>query len=289
MQCLFKKVAARSGGDFEFTSINDILTRMSEDLSFARSLAFEAGKLLLDYYRKPDLQRKIKSDHSVVTEADLAADGLISQSIHQRYPDDLVISEELRSDYIPNAPGAVWIVDPLDGTTNFSLGLHVWGVLLCRIADGFPELTVMYFPLLDELYSAYQGQGAFLNEKRIHVRPLDTEYPLPFFACCSRTFRRYAVSVPYKVRILGSAAYTFCALARGAAILGFEATPKIWDIAGAWLLVGEAGGVIDGLEGGAPFPLQEGVNYSRQSFPTLGAATEDELAKARGQIKLRGG
>ena len=262
---------------------------MSEDFTFARSLAFEAGKLLLDYYRKPDLERMIKSDHSLVTEADLAADRLISQSIRQRYPDDYIISEELRTDYAPDPSGSVWIVDPLDGTTNFSLGLHYWGVLLCRVVDGQPELTVMYFPLLDELYSAYRGQGAFLNGRRIHVRPLDAEYPLPFFACCSRTFRRYKISVPYKVRILGSAAYTFCALARAAAILGFEATPKIWDIAGAWLLVREAGGVIDTLDGGGPFPLQGSVNYAWQSFPTLCAATQEALVRARGQIKLRAG
>jgi myo-inositol-1(or 4)-monophosphatase len=262
---------------------------MSEDLSFARSLALEAGKLLLDYYRKPDLQKKIKSDHSVVTEADLAADRLISQSIRQQYPNDFILSEELRTEYTATSSGSVWIVDPLDGTTNFSLRLHYWGVLLTRIADGQPELTVMYFPLLDELYSAHRGQGAFLNDRRIHVRPLDAEYPLPFFACCSRTFRRYEISVPYKVRTLGSAAYTFCALARAAAILGFEATPKIWDISGAWLLVREAGGVIDTLEGEVPFPLQHGVNYARQNFPTLGAATEESLAKAREQIKSRGG
>ena len=262
---------------------------MSEDLNFARTLAFEAGKLLLEFFKKPNIETSMKGDNSVVTEADLAADRLISQSIRQRYPDDFILSEELRTDYTHDPFGSVWIVDPLDGTTNFSLGLHYWGVLLCRLADGRPELTVMYFPLLDELYSAYRGQGAFLNEKRIHVRPLDVENPLPFFACCSRTYRRYKVSVPYKVRILGSAAYTFCALARGTAILGFEATPKIWDIAGAWLLVQEAGGVIDTLEGAGPFPLEEGVNYARKSFPTLGASTEELLAKARWQIKSKDG
>ena len=138
---------------------------MSEDIIFARTLAFEAGKLLLEFFRKPNIETSMKGDNSVVTEADMAADRLISQSIHERYPDDFILSEELRTDYPPDPSGSVWIVDPLDGTTNFSMGFHYWGVLLCRLADGRPELTVMYFPLLDELYSAYRGQGALESQQ----------------------------------------------------------------------------------------------------------------------------
>jgi myo-inositol-1(or 4)-monophosphatase len=181
----------------------------------------------------------------------------------------------------------VWVVDPLDGTTNFSLGLHVWGVSLARTVDGWTETGVLYFPLIDELYYAQQGQGAYLNGKSIHVCTPEASSPQTFFACCSRTHQRFQVNLPYKARILGSAAYTFCAVGRGIAILGFEATPKIWDLAAAWLVVKEAGGEIETYDESRPFPLRSQVDYARANFPTLAAATPRLLEKARRQIVPR--
>ncbi len=185
---------------------------------------------------------------------------------------------------LPEVTPAVWIVDPLDGTTNFSLGLHVWGVLITRLQASQPEMTVHYFPLLDELYAAQHGQGAWLNGNPIHTRPPDPDRPYGFFACCSRTHRRYQISIPYKPRILGSAAYTFCMLARGTALIGLEVTPKIWDIAGAWLLIQEAGGCIQPLEGSAPFPIGAEIAYNQANFPTLGTATPELMEFARTKI-----
>ena len=256
-------------------------------LEFTKNLAHQVGNLLLDYYQTSGIQAILKSDHSLVTEADLAADRMIIQYIRENYPEDFILSEELH----PGSPTeieirdrAVWIIDPLDGTTNFSLGLHIWGILLTRLERGIPQTTVMYFPIMNELYSAQREAGAWMNENRLQVRPPKAEQPLPFFACCSRTFRRYHVNVPYKTRILGSSAYTFSAVARGIAILGFEATPKIWDIAGPWLLVREAGGVIETLDGVQPFPLQPGVDYVTTSYPTLAASTPQLAAEAHQQI-----
>ena len=263
---------------------------MTAPLQFAVSLAQQAGDLLLDFFRHADLQTNFKPDHSVVTEADLAADELISKAIQEQYPGDMLLSEETQTRY-PNGTNPtqppVWIIDPLDGTTNFSLGLHFWGISIARLVKGVPETAVLYYPLIEELYTAERGRGAFLNDEPIHIQPPRVEYPLPFFACCSRTFRQYNVEVPYKVRVLGSASYTFCAVARGIAVLGFEATPKIWDIAGAWLLVEEAGGTIETLHGSEPFPLETAMDYAGMDFPTLAAATPQLASKARGQIQPR--
>jgi myo-inositol-1(or 4)-monophosphatase len=95
------------------------------------------------------------------------------------------------------------------------------------------------------------------------------------------------VDLRYKTRILGSASYTWCAVARGAAIIGFEATPKIWDIAAGWLLVSEAQGVIETFDASQPFPLIPGFDYRAQDFPTLAAATPELAKKAREQIRPR--
>jgi myo-inositol-1(or 4)-monophosphatase len=262
----------------------------SSRLTFAIQLAQDAGQLLREYFTREEIGSTLKGDFSIVTQADLAADRLITSRLKERYPDDLLISEESQTAFPASgvrAGQAVWIIDPLDGTTNFSLGLQIWGVLIACIVDGWPEIAVLYFPLLNELYSAQNGHGAFLNDKRLQKNTEKDRRPLSFFACCSRTFRNYQVSIPYKVRILGSAAYTFSCVARNIAVVGFEATTKIWDIAGAWLLVKESGSVIETLDGSQPFPLRPQVDYSRISFPTLAAESAEIYARAHHQILPR--
>jgi myo-inositol-1(or 4)-monophosphatase len=263
---------------------------MAEPLSFALQLAQKVGELLLGYFHSDELLAELKSDRSLVTAADLAADCLIKEAIHQTFPDDLLLSEEKQpgeAGLEVTADRAVWIVDPLDGTTNFSLGLHYWGVLLARLVHGWPKLGVMYFPMIHELYHAQSGQGACLNRQPLRIQPPDARRPLSFFSCCSRTFRQYQVSVPYKTRILGSAAYSLCTVARSSAILSFEATAKIWDLAAAWLVVTEAGGVFETLDGSQPFPLMAATDYTQKSFPVLAAADPHIAGRAHQQILPR--
>jgi myo-inositol-1(or 4)-monophosphatase len=259
---------------------------MDEMLSFAINLAHEAGDLLRDRFRWSGVPTEKKADHSVVTEADLAADRLITRNIHEMYPGDAILSEELNTDLRSDAE-SIWVIDPLDGTTNYSLGLPVWGVSIARVTAGQPSLAVVYFPIFDELYSALREKGAFRNGNPIKVKDRDPTQPAAFFSCCTRTHRRYKVDVPYKARILGSAAYNLCLVARGSALLAFEATPKIWDLAGGWLLVQEAGGVIETLSGPPPFPLGVFTNFSGNSYPTLAAASPTLASQARDQIKPR--
>ena len=108
---------------------------MTAPLQFAVSLARQAGDLLLDFYRHSDLKTNFKPNHSVVTEADLVADELISKAIQEQYPGDMLLSEETRTRHPSGtnpSHSPVWIIDPLDGTTNFSLGLHFWGISIAR-------------------------------------------------------------------------------------------------------------------------------------------------------------
>jgi myo-inositol-1(or 4)-monophosphatase len=263
---------------------------MDSTLALVIQIAQNTGKLLLDAHHHQGLKVALKEDHSIVTEADLAADHKISSILKENFPEDTILSEELHpglGNEGTQLTPAIWIIDPVDGSTNFSLGLHYWGVLISRVMNGWPDLAVYYFPAVDELYWAQHGQGAFLNGQAIHVQSPDSGRPLSFFTCCSRTYRLYEVSIPYKTRILGSTAYSLCCLARGIALIDFEATPKIWDIAGGWLLISEAGGAIETLDGSRPFPLRAEVNYARQDFPLLSAATPQLLAKARDQIRPR--
>ncbi len=259
---------------------------MKTHLEFTIQLARQAGAYLLDAFALSGTNATMKVDRSFVTHADVAVDHLITTAIQEQFPGEAILSEELHNGLSEVTP-TIWIVDPLDGTTNFSLGLHVWGVLITRLQSGLPEITVQYFPLLNELYAAQRGEGAWLNGNPIHTRPPDPDQPYGFFACCSRTHRRYQISIPYKPRILGAAAYSFCMLARGAALISMEVSPKIWDIAGAWLLVQEAGGCIQPLEGQDPFPLVAGCAYHQANFPTLGTATPELMDSTRKKIIAR--
>ena len=258
---------------------------MDAPIQFATQVAFEAGKVLMESFRQNNSPPNIKPDQSLVTEADLVADRLISRAIHEYEPTAALLSEELNPVLSPQVGSGTWVIDPLDGTTNFSLGLHHWGVSIARLNNGDPETAVLYFPLLNEMFTAQKGEGAYLNGKTIQVKPKKSHDQASFFACCSRAFRQYDIRIPYKTRILGSATYSFCAVARGSAVLGFEARPKIWDIAATWLLVQEAGRFIAPYDQSEPFPLSAGVDYSNRDFPTLAAATRALLDKARLQIQ----
>lgn len=257
---------------------------MDSSLSFAIELASQTGKQLLSFFRPNGSFTSIKEDFSVVTEADLFADQHIAEAIHKEYPNDALISEELQPS-LGNMNSSVWVVDPLDGTTNFSLGMPIWGVSIARVENGWPVLAAIYFPVFEELFTAQFSRGAFLNGEKIHTQPPIPGQPNTFFSCCTRTHQHYDVSIRYKTRILGSACYTLCAVARGMAVVGFEATPKIWDIAAGWLLLKEAGGMVETLNGAQPFPLQANKDYRLQSFPLLSAANTDLLAIAKQQIK----
>jgi len=256
---------------------------MPTALEFASQLARQAGEMLRQRFSLGGTLANLKPDHSFVTASDLAADQMISAAVRQHYPQDMILSEEMQTSS-PAAAPAVWIIDPLDGTTNYSLGLHVWGVSIARLVDGWPDTAAIYFPIIDELYTAQRGKGAFINGQRTYTRQPGPGQPNGFLACCSRSHRRYKISIPYKTRIMGSTAYHLCLVARGPALLALEATPKIWDLAAAWLVIHEAGGTITTLDGSSPFPLLPASDYSRSSFPTLAAASAELAQVARSQI-----
>lgn len=256
----------------------------------ASGIATSAGELLLGYFRDEKLTSDWKSDYSIVTEADVAADHLIAGEIAKHFPGDAILSEELAPSSAAASPDAkphTWVVDPLDGTTNFSLGIQHWGVCIARCDQKGPDVGVLFFPALGELYVASRGAGATMNGHAIHVRVPSSSRPVGMLASCARTPRLYHVNLPMKVRVFGSAAYTLVCVARGSAALGMETRPKLWDLAAGWCVVEEAGGVIETMDGSAPFPLVADRAYSDRSFPILAAASHDLLAQAREHIEER--
>jgi myo-inositol-1(or 4)-monophosphatase len=247
-----------------------------DELRYVIDVAVEVGTTLRDRFWSQNIQSRLKTDHSIVTEADTFADEFIIRALHDKFPQDGIISEE-KYPRLTHASHAVWVIDPLDGTANFSNQIPIWGVSIARLIDGFPELGVLYFPLTDEIYAAQKDRGATLNGAPL-ITNLDSA--VSFFSCCSRTHRKYRTSVPYKTRILGSVAFNLASVARGSAAISIEVAPKIWDVAAAWIIVQEAGAVMDILAGHSPFPVHTEIDYDKSTFSTIAAVSETELNKA---------
>ncbi|MFN2376788.1 MAG: inositol monophosphatase [Candidatus Binatia bacterium] len=255
----------------------------------AASIAARAGALLLRWFCDEALSSEWKQDYSIVTEADVEADHLITSQLTAHFPDDAILSEELApsSTAASHRAHRTWVVDPLDGTTNFSLGIQHWGVSIARCDQKGPDVGVLFFPALGETYVASRGGGATMNGLPIQVRAPSSALPQGMMACCSRTLRFYHVNLPVKVRVFGSAAYTLACVARGSAAIGMETRPRLWDLAAGWCLVEEAGGVIETLDGSRPFPMVADRAYADRSFPVLAAASRALLAEAREHVEAR--
>lgn len=264
---------------------NQNRSTLDKRIMVADSTAKDAGNLLMDYFLDKKTKPGIKNDLTLVTEADLAADKLITNTIQDQFADDGIISEEGQTLY--HGQEYSWVIDPLDGTTNFSQGLHYWGVSIAVLRAGIPAYGIIHFPAVSETFSARAGEGAFLNTQPLNLSAGDPRRDHAFFVHCSRMNQLYQSTIPYKTRSLGAAAYHLCSVAKGTAILAFESRTHLWDFAAGWLILIEAGGVIESCQQGSPFPVQSGVDYNEINYPLLGAVDQEILEFAKTRISKK--
>lgn len=255
----------------------------AEYMDFAVDLAGEAATIARAQYGASVARRK--EDGSLVTRTDEQIDRLISQRVGDRYPSDTVLSEE-QATHFDSAVQRTWIIDPIDGTTNFARGLPTWGISIAIVENLRPVVAVLAFPMLDEFFSATLGGGAFRNGAPIHTAAGAALDDAHIFMECSRTRRQSTFALSIKSRMLGSAAYHICKVADGSAIAGSEATPKVWDLAAAALILDEAGGVMRTVGGQAVFPLaSRTADYKYLPYAVLYAADARALAEVRAAMR----
>jgi myo-inositol-1(or 4)-monophosphatase len=230
---------------------------LNKALDFAIETVREAGAVLRDFYRT-GVTVKYKGEIDLITEADHASEALILNRIRSAYSDCAILSEE--SGASAHTSPYVWIVDPLDGTTNFAHGLPIFSVTLALLVDGVIEVGVTYNPINDELYTARRGQGAYLNGERLHVSTvptLDRALLVTGFPYDRRTnpnnniqqFTDFSLRAQGVLR-LGSAALDLGAVAAGRLDGYWEWGINPWDVAAGMLMVAEARGQVtmpDGL------------------------------------------
>jgi len=133
----------------------------------AVALAIEAGRCLMAHFQAPIVARNKLDPGNIVTAADVESEQLIVAGLRKRFPDHSIIAEESGVDL--RGSELTWIVDPLDGTSNFAAGIPWFGVLIAQLERGEPRLAVLHLPASDELYVAERGRGALRNGRPIAV------------------------------------------------------------------------------------------------------------------------
>ncbi len=139
---------------------------------FIQDIARQAGKITLEFFKKAEVQYTKKHALDVVTQADLAANKFIVESIKEEFPNDGIISEETGESNVDSE--YIWIIDPLDGTLNFAKSIPIYTVLFARAKAGIVELAVVYDPIHDELCFAKRGEGAYLNGNKVTCTQMKT-------------------------------------------------------------------------------------------------------------------
>lgn len=254
-----------------------------DDLAVALTLAAEADLIALDRYRAQDLDVQLKPDRTQVTDADTRVERMIRDHLAEARPGDSVLGEEFGE---AGQSSRQWIVDPIDGTSNFVRGVPIWGTLLALAIDGVPQVGVVSAPALGRRWWAATGHGAWARTGDEEARPIrvsgvaelgaaslsynnlqgwDEAGRLDQLVTLSRSVGR--------TRAFGDL-WSYMLLAEGAIELAGEFDLKPWDIAALAPIVREAGGRLTDIDG-------RDTVWSPSAFASNGALHDEALATLR--------
>ena len=221
-----------------------------------------------------------KSDGSLITNCDLWSNKTIVDGLSIIAPNEGVLSEE-GAKLVPKT-NAYWIVDPLDGTTNFAAGIPYWSISVARFVDGAPQSSFLVIPTLKKKFVAIKGNGVWLNNKKIEVENMNQKSEC--VSLCSRSIKilqkNPSSTFPGKIRLLGVSSLNLTSVAMGQTFGAIESTPKIWDIAAAWLLLEELNCSVEWLETN-PLYLIPDQDLQHTNFPLIAARTKEKIKVLR--------
>lgn len=232
---------------------------MQAMLNVAVRAARAAGRITTRSFSQPEaLEVELKSTHDYVTSADKAAEEAIMQTIHRYYPDHGIHAEESGSSHSESP--YQWVIDPIDGTTNFMRNIPHFCISIAVTYKGKAQQAVVYDPIREEMFTASKGSGARLNDQRLRVTklanldgallatgfPFRMKHLLPEYQEIFNTFFSQAADI----RRAGAAALDLAYVAAGRYDGFWEAGLQPWDTMAGELLVREAGGIVTDFGGG---------------------------------------
>lgn len=238
--------------------------------------AQEAGKIIRDNFQGNFKVENKDTINNLVTEVDKLAEKRVIEVIKQYYPEHSIISEEIGE--LKQDSEYDWIIDPIDGTVNFAHGIPLCCVSIAVMHKGQLQLGVVYNPMMNELFFAEKGKGAYLNDNKISVSSksdfrkacLVTGFPFSMPGSLEqplKVFDRFIME-GLPVRRLGSAAIDLCWVACGRFDGFWEYNLNAWDVAAGYLIVEEAGGRISNFAG-EPYSV-----FDKQTLATNGLIHE---------------
>ena len=255
---------------------------------FVVELAKEAGQVLMDHFERRLAVKSKSSEIDLVTEADVASEKLIVEAIRGRYPEHSILAEEGLGG--EQAGEFLWLIDPLDGTTNYAHGYPIFCVSIALQREGETVLGVTYDPVRDELFCAEKGQGAYCNGRRLSVSGTEslgrslvaTGFPYARASIEDNNLAEFGRVMPrvQGVRRGGAAALDLAYVAAGRLDGYWEFHLRPWDWAAGELLVREAGGKISDVSG------QSRSLGSSSMVASNGLIHEELLAALKGNSTL---
>jgi len=240
-----------------------------------------SGDTLLEYFNKPLEIKQKESQSSIVTDADIASEKVIISSITKAFPSHNIISEE--AGFLNNGSEYTWIIDPLDGTSNFAAGIPWFGVLITLFNQNTPVMAGAFLPVQNIIYFAEAGKGAFRNGKllpKIENKKLKDSL---FAFCVDYTediaflnrgieIFKHIVKTSRNIRST-NCLIDFIYVAEGKFGGVLNLYTKVWDISGLGLIISETGGLIKNVNGN-DIHFSIGKSIIEENFPVIAGASQ---------------
>jgi len=237
-----------------------------------------SGEILKSGFGKSLIIDEKNDQSNIVTEVDFKSEEAIRQLISSSYPDHNILGEE--HGFENKGSEFTWVIDPLDGTSNYAAKIPWFGILVALLKNGRPILAGAYLPMSEELYLAELGKGATKNGMKIHVtdetnlRKLLCCYSLDYSEDYAKTEREVQIikGLVQNIRNLRStnSIVDFCLVADGRVGAAINQTMKIWDIAAPQLIIEEAGGKVTDING-QPIVYRPSALALEENFTAIAA------------------
>ena len=226
--------------------------------NFCILVAEEAGKFVMNYFDKDFEVFSKDTKNNLVTEVDKGCQELIKNKISNRFPDHSIIGEEDGDSSISNISEFTWVVDPIDGTTNFANGLPNFSISIGLLKNSEPIAGSIWIPWPNEnrclIFSTAKGEGSWIDNRKIDIN--NPQFSLgegaissyssfsPIFGNKSRKIKPMNIRLRGDKRVIGSVAYEMAMLTKGVISFALLGPAFIWDFGAGLLLIKEAGGVV---------------------------------------------